>query len=801
MDKSEIDKGKTQEKGAQVSFWERFTRASGYFRDTKAAPVLSFVRFLLGLVFSRTHLLFGAHPFGLGLLSVMPEGIWWTLLGAVIGALTMGRAGIIYAMISIIVVFLRIIVGGSGKDGSSPLFRENLLLRISVSIIGGFIAGVYEALLSGFAMSTLLFALVMIIAPPILVFLLSGYFDSEITLGDIIQTDKRLFTLKEKEDGAKFSVLFYQISALFLLFLISLSLKEYALIGVDASYVLAGMVTLFAARRFDPLRAAAVGFASTVALSTELTVGYILLGLGAGVLYRIGVAQAIIGGGVILSLWSGYAGGMVGLLSILPEYAISGIITWPLSGKLPRERSEKEDSTITVVAKDMVGTVSLHFKNRYRGSLAGLERTLDGISTLVSKGQKEASLPTKEELFSLIERCHENYCTDCMLESACAKEHSLSSDEIGRLSTLLYIRRTILPEDFYTLPEDCKIRSGLAETINRAYSLLSQDKFLSAQRMGAGEEIELISRMIAEARARDEEEKSTNDALEEMTLRAVTGFGLCGAMVKVYGRLRPHIIIALDDDDGKKISSPELLATVEKECSLTLSKPDYYKSGRASLLECGVRKTLCVSPATVGACQSGESVSGDRCSMFESELGRFYSIIADGMGSGESAASTAEYALELLTNLLGLCEVNGTVLKLVNRLLRSKDPNYSTTLDLFSLDLYNREAAFIKSGAAPSYIKREGSIFRITSRTAPLGIMREVDAEKIKVEIRPEDYIIMLSDGVSASESDAPWLVELLSRPFSGEAKELAERILTEAKKIKGTPDDMTVTVVKIENG
>lgn len=800
MDKSEIDKGKTESQATPRTFWERFTHATGYLRGTKATPVLSFVRFMLGLVFSRAHLLFGAHPFGLGLLSVMPEGVWWTLLGAVIGALTMGRAGIIYAMISIIVVFLRIIVGGSGKDGSSPLFRENLLLRISVSIIGGFIAGVYEALLSGFAMSTLLFALVMIIAPPILVFLLSGYFDSDITLVDIISTDKRLFTLKDKEDGTKISVLFYQISALFLLFLISLSLKEYALIGVDASYVFAGMLTLFAARRFDPLRAAAVGFACTVALSTELTVGYILLGLGTGVLYRIGVAQAIIGGGVVLSLWSTYAGGVVGLLSVLPEYAIAGIVTWPLSKKLPRERSEKEDSTITVVAKDMLGTVSLHFKNRYRGSLAGLEGTLDGISTLVSKGQKEAALPTKEELYSLVEKCQENYCTDCILESACAKEHSLTREEIHRLSTLLYIRQSISPEDFYTLPEDCKIRAGLAETINRAYGLLAEDKFRAAQRVGAGEEIELISRMISEARARDEEEKSTNDTLEELLLRALTNFGLSSAMVKVYGRLRPHIIIALDDDDGKKISSPELLSTIEKECSLSLSKPDYYKSGRASLLECGVRKTLSVSPATVGACRSGESVSGDRCSLFESKLGRFYSIIADGMGSGESAASTAEYALELLTNLLGLSEANATVLKLVNRLLRSKDPNYSTTLDLFSLDLYNREASFIKSGAAPSYIKRKGSIFRITSRTAPLGIMKEVDAEKIKVEIRPEDYVIMFTDGVSASESDAPWLVELLSRPFSGEPRELAEKILAEAKKIKGTPDDMTVTVVKIEN-
>ncbi len=800
MDNSEIDAKLGEEKSAPRTWWERFTKGSFSLRGTKATPVLSFVRFLLGVIFSRTHLLFGAHPLGLGLLAVMPEGIWWTLLGAVIGALTMGRAGIIYAMISIIVVFLRIIVGGSGKDGGTPPFKENLLLRISVSIIGGFIAGVYEALLSGLAMATLLFALVMIVAPPILVFALSGFFDSDITIDDIITSDARLFSLKNREDGAKIPVLFYQASALFLLFLVSLSLKEYALIGVDASYVLAGMATLFVARRFDPLRAAAVGFACTVALSTELTVGYILLGLGAGVLFRLGIVQAIIGGGAVVALWSAYAGGVAGLLSVLPEYAISGIVTWPISQKVPRERTETLDTAITTTAKDMVGTVSLHFKNRYKGSLSGLERTLDGIAALVSRRQRETALPSKEELYALIGECHKKYCTDCIMDSACAKEQELSKDERARLSTILYIKKSLSPEDFYTLPADCKIRVGLAETINRAYGILAQDKFRASQRLGRGEEIELISRMIAEARAKDEEEKSTNDALEEVLFRTLKNFGFTNACVKVYGKARPHIILAADDDDGKKISSGELITAIEKDCSLALGKPDYYKNGRVALLECGVRKIFSVTPSTVGACRSGESVSGDRCSLFENELGKFYSVIADGMGSGESAASTAEFVSELLSSALGLCEPNGTVLRLVNRLLRAKDPNYSSTLDLFMLDLYNGEASFIKSGAAPSYIKRDGSIFRITSRTAPLGIMKDIDAEKIKVEIRPLDYIIMLSDGVSASESDAPWLVELLSRHFSGEPHELAEKILDVAKKNKGIPDDMTVTVIKIEN-
>ena len=43
------------------------------------------------------------------------------------------------------------------------------------------------------------------------------------------------------------------------------------------------------------------------------------------------------------------------------------------------------------------------------------------------------------------------------------------------------------------------------------------------------------------------------------------------------------------------------------------------------------------------------------------------------------------------------------------------------------------------------------SIFRIKSKTAPLGLMKSVDAERIKIDLEGEDYIIMLSDGIGQS--------------------------------------------------
>ena len=108
------------------------------------------------------------------------------------------------------------------------------------------------------------------------------------------------------------------------------------------------------------------------------------------------------------------------------------------------------------------------------------------------------------------------------------------------------------------------------------------------------------------------------------------------------------------------------------------------------------------------------------------------------------------------------------------------------------------DALFIKSGAAPSYFKRGSSIFRIRSETAPIGLMKNVDAEKIRVEIKSGDIVIMLSDGVCTSVEDSAWLISHLSNDPPSDMEEYAKEIVRLASKRSGLSDDVTVSVVKI---
>jgi stage II sporulation protein E len=109
------------------------------------------------------------------------------------------------------------------------------------------------------------------------------------------------------------------------------------------------------------------------------------------------------------------------------------------------------------------------------------------------------------------------------------------------------------------------------------------------------------------------------------------------------------------------------------------------------------------------------------------------------------------------------------------------------------------EVVFFKSGAAASYVKRDSSIFRIRSETAPIGLMKNVDAERVRVEARDGDVIVMISDGVSQSPEDAVWLIEYLNKNKADNLADYADKILTLAVKNSAAQDDMSVIAVRIK--
>ena len=141
-------------------------------------------------------------------------------------------------------------------------------------------------------------------------------------------------------------------------------------------------------------------------------------------------------------------------------------------------------------------------------------------------------------------------------------------------------------------------------------------------------------------------------------------------------------------------------------------------------------------------------------------------------------------------------------LNMLNEFLRNRGSSSlhecSSTIDLLSLDLLHAKAYFYKCGAAPTYIFRDGNLFKIRSHTVPLGIIAEADTRKLELSVSAGDVIVMVSDGVTQSKEECPWLFDLLrSQSQQASVERLADLIVKYAKG-EGCSDDISVLVTKI---
>ena len=192
-------------------------------------------------------------------------------------------------------------------------------------------------------------------------------------------------------------------------------------------------------------------------------------------------------------------------------------------------------------------------------------------------------------------------------------------------------------------------------------------------------------------------------------------------------------------------------------------------------------------------------VCGDVITSFEAE-GKYYMVISDGMGSGREAALTAGVCAAILQRLIGSGAGLDTSLKMLNNIIRAGERECSATMDIAEIDLLTGQARFIKSGAAPSFVLRDGSIFRLQSKTVPIGILRALDAEMIKFDILPGDRVVMVSDGAARSYEEVPWLLDMMTSDeviLKGSPKEAAAKIVREAAR-RGSADDITAGVISI---
>ena len=199
----------------------------------------------------------------------------------------------------------------------------------------------------------------------------------------------------------------------------------------------------------------------------------------------------------------------------------------------------------------------------------------------------------------------------------------------------------------------------------------------------------------------------------------------------------------------------------------------------------------------------GEDVCGDSVSVFKNKNNRFFAFLSDGMGSGSSACAVSEISVGFLSNMLSSGALSGELIEMLNGFLCSRmqklKSECSATLDLLELDLMNGHASVYKCGAAPSYIYRRGRLFKLRSKSMPIGILNEVDLKRFDFELSHGDVIVMVSDGVTGEGEECPWLFDLLAQSMPNRNLDRTAELIVKYATANGSSDDITVLLVRVE--
>lgn len=243
---------------------------------------------------------------------------------------------------------------------------------------------------------------------------------------------------------------------------------------------------------------------------------------------------------------------------------------------------------------------------------------------------------------------------------------------------------------------------------------------------------------------------------------------------KIFGKISSII--------GKKLDKP-IINTMDNKISIQLSEKKEYK------VSFSVSQHVC----------NGGKVCGDSCRCFQDNTGKFNIILSDGMGTGSSAAVSGILVSELVKKFLKTGISIDTVVKLVNSaILLNTNEESLTALDVLSIDLFTGKSKLIKAGSPATYIVRENKVKKLEFSSLPLGILNEVSFSCENLDLKPGDWIILLSDGVT--DIGEEWIMNLLSNIDYTTASEVSKYVTDRSIKARMSThdDDITAVVLNI---
>lgn len=653
--------------------------------------------------------------------------------------------------------------------------REKMILSVCFAAIGGFVAGLFGLIENDFSFYSLYGLLFLVAACPVLAYLLFG--------------------IANKGEGV--SDIKLCVAILTLMVICVFSSGDKTVFGMMLKPMLAVCFTLVASHRRGVLSGCLTGLLCGGVFSLL----YLPLLLLCAPVYcfikefKMSAAIAAVCGAVLLYCY--YFGKTDGLVSMLTPMLL-GVPLFLVSVRFLEFADPKVSRS--VANENMYFTEAIIEKNKNCAVSNRIYALSDAFSSLSKTFYELSDSFHRPEFLHLRDITDESFicvCDGCRHYDVChGSEYSGMLDANSKITAALHskgiVEKSDLPDKFISV---C-IRAD--RVVNTANDLCAKhtEKMIKGQNISAfASNYNDVHSVLLDAINSDDKEyicdTQSGDRIFDYLISLgfdVKGVVVCGTRQKKVivrgvglnemtdGQRARDIASGVSEIVCDKMSGPVFEVNNDGTDMIFNSKPKYSiicSHARRAAFEMIAPKrdsdeeqTELIYPFDDTASERRDEDCGDVTGAFITGNSYFYSVICDGMGSGKDAAYIAGISRVFAEKMLCAGNKADITLRMMNSFLRSenyeKGQECSVAIDLFEFDLMSGTAAFIKSGGMPTYILRRDKVYKVSSKTMPLGIIKTPDVKITKLDMQSGDIVVMLSDGCTHDEDDCKWLINLL---------------------------------------
>ena len=396
-------------------------------------------------------------------------------------------------------------------------------------------------------------------------------------------------------------------------------------------------------------------------------------------------------------------------------------------------------------AADTVGRAAASRLGFVSSSLGEIRSQLAVVTAAMDRKIKEQSL--SETVF-------DGMCRGCELRCVCHRDARASAEGLEELERIAMTYDGVSAEDIRRCFRDCRSPDLMADSFNYAYKSRIDSR---AARLHVGELRTLVSEQLAvmeeilsDLSGRIGRIRSVDKELSERAGEYLLRLGYRSAKACLYldeSGFRHAEFFITGEFVGSRM---ELALAVSDIADCMFGLPVITKAEDLTRIALSEQPCYELGKGTFTASSTDNGYSGDTMGTVSLSSCESYAVLSDGMGTGKRARLDSMFAVSLASRLLGAGVSMRSALRLINTVLRVKGWDESfATLDIIRFDLCAGTAEFLKAGAAPTYLWRDGVLKRFGGQAFPAGILDRLSPDEFSCKLFDGDLLLMVSDGVS----------------------------------------------------